>query len=74
MSNKIQSLEECESPYEMEKFLSSQGWQKRMTGGSHMVFSYPGKASLSLPAHKTLSPGTKRNLLKAYYRESYYAK
>ncbi len=42
------------------------GWQKRRQRGSHVVMLREGSnASLSVPQHRELSPGTLRSLIRA---------
>ena len=42
------------------------GWVFRRQTGSHMIFTRPGSmASLSIPDHRELAPGTLRKLIRA---------
>jgi len=46
--------------------------EKPKNGSSHRIFVMPGKPVLSIPDHKELAPGTKRNLVKLILGKEYY--
>jgi predicted RNA binding protein YcfA (HicA-like mRNA interferase family) len=51
---------------ETVKALEHAGWRKDRQRGSHVVMLKPGEmASLSIPQHRELAPGTLRSLLRA---------
>lgn len=59
-------FEDIKTQREMIKFLESQGYTIPKNG-NHLVCKCPGKPSVSLPNHKELAPGTKRNILKLIF-------
>ena len=51
---------------ELRAALEPLGWQFKRQNGSHMILTKPGyMASLSVPDHRELAPGTLRALLRA---------
>ena len=48
--------------------------QKKCNGGSHVIYECKGKPTISIPNHREIAPGTKRNILKLAMGESYYGK
>ena len=51
---------------ELRAALERLGWQFKRQNGSHMILTKPGyMASLSVPDHRELAPGTLRALLRA---------
>ena len=44
--------------------LTAEGWQN-VGGGSHDKFVKPGRSSIIVPRHRTLSPGVSRSIAKA---------
>ena len=72
-------LQKINTLKDYNKFLISQGYMSRQTGGSHIVYSCTGKNTISIPCHNVrqnekLAPGTKRNIDKLILGESYYEK
>ncbi|MDQ6706160.1 MAG: type II toxin-antitoxin system HicA family toxin [Acidobacteriota bacterium] len=48
------------------KVFEKSGWQRDRQHGPHVILIKPGNAaSLSIPLHKELSPGTLRSLIRA---------
>lgn len=51
---------------EMVRALERAGWQVKRQRGSHIVLTKPGMiASLSVPQHSELAPGTLRSLIRS---------
>ena len=57
---------------ELIKAVKSLGYIQGKNNGGHLVFRKPNSPTLSIPEHKTLSPGTKRNILKVLLGDKYY--
>jgi predicted RNA binding protein YcfA (HicA-like mRNA interferase family) len=58
---------------EMIKFVQSIGYtEKSKNGSSHRIFECKGKPVLSIPDHRELAPGTRRNIAKLILGSEYY--
>lgn len=67
-------LENITTTRELIKTVESIGYiEKKKNGSSHRIFCKPGMPVLSIPDHKQLSPGTKRNIVKLILGDKYYA-
>lgn len=46
------------------KRLEAEGWELYRHGGDHDIYRHPEKGAISIPRHRTLTPGTARNIAK----------
>lgn len=60
---KNQFFDRMKKTSELTKYIESIGYRLQRQTGSHMIYNN-GKQVLSIPAHRDLSDGTKRNLMK----------
>ena len=64
---------ECKTTKELIDTVKFLGYtEKPKRGGSHRIFECRNKPTLSIPDHKELSPGTKRNIVKLILGNEYY--
>jgi predicted RNA binding protein YcfA (HicA-like mRNA interferase family) len=53
---------------DLEKEIHNQGYNERKSGGgSHRIFTAPGKPTLSIPNTREIAPGTARNIFKLLF-------
>ena len=69
--SKITDIRDCKTVRDMDKYLVQHGYSKRQTGSSHVVY-YGAGATISVPAHGELAPGTRRDIIKTYLGDMYY--
>jgi predicted RNA binding protein YcfA (HicA-like mRNA interferase family) len=73
MAKKIVDPMQATSTKELIDYCLSIGYtEKKKNGSSHRIFSHANKPVLSIPDHKDLAPGTRRNIAKLIQGESYY--